>query len=154
MHCSRRSCLRRGRAWRRCRWDETYNWHGTLREFTSEPLQVQCWDYDFGSIRNDHLGDAKVDLSALQTSRHLECSALLADQQARPGEVSTIRSGAARASRGLREVTRASTTLVHRRRLPSLRAQVFFSFIWDPDGVPPFNVQQQQQQQPPQHRVV
>ena len=68
------------------RWDEDFEFRGTLRELTAEPMLVSAWDYDFGS-RNDPLGDGRVDLSGLAHEAHLECSVKLHDQQARPGEV-------------------------------------------------------------------
>ena len=68
------------------RWDEDFEFRGTLQELIAEPMQLSVWDYDFGS-RNDRLGDGRVDLSQLEHELHLEASVKLHDQQARPGEV-------------------------------------------------------------------
>ncbi|KAL1508137.1 hypothetical protein AB1Y20_007724 [Prymnesium parvum] len=50
------------------RWDEDFEFKGTLRELISEPLQLNAFDYDFAS-KDDPLGHASVDLRALERTR-------------------------------------------------------------------------------------
>ena len=69
------------------RWNESFDFKGSLRQLTSEPLRLECWDWDFGPQRNDRLGDANVDLTPLRRSRQLDLAVPLHDQQATPALV-------------------------------------------------------------------
>ena len=46
------------------RWDEHFEWRGSLRELLAAPLQLSLFDYDMLS-KDDRLGEASIDLRRL-----------------------------------------------------------------------------------------
>ena len=60
------------------RWDEGFEYKGVLKDLVAEPMQLHAFDYDFGS-RDDKLGNASVDLRALQHERQKDIDVALSD---------------------------------------------------------------------------